>query len=243
MLAGDPVNAAEWKARATANARAGHLDTAVREFGEALEAWDERDGTELRSACLQNRGVCHQKLERLDAAERDFSAAVEIDPGSAAPYVNRGGVLYLLGQTAAALADFQRYLELDPEDLLGMHDAVRTHIALCAGAPAAADDSDLAGGGAASADDTDEEASLLEGGAAAGPRGGQRLPPQRRTAPPRRQETGPPRPPGLNRSASSELVRVSSEVSTRVYKPVAVCGVLAVAFIVTLLLYSIVLAV
>ena len=59
----------------------------------------------------------------------------------------------------------------------------------------------------------------------------------------RRQETGPPRPPGLNRSASSELVRVSSEVSTRVYKPAAVCGLLAVAFIVTLLLYSIVLAV
>ena len=232
------------KERATAHARAGKLQLAVREFGEALEQWTADDGDALRSACLQNRGLCYQQMEQLESAERDFSAAVEIDPTSPAPYVNRGGVLYLLGRTSTALADFQRYLDLDPEDSLGMHQAVRAHITLCA------PPDDIAGG---------EETPLLVDEPEPNPaptaplRRGRSIP-QRSTGPTeewlngtniprpqrweRRRTSEGPRAALVQPAGTSDLVRVSSAVSQQWYKQAAVCGVLAVAAIVALLLYA-----
>ena len=238
--------ATDLKERATAHARAGKLQLAVREFGEALEQWTADDGDALRSVCLQNRGLCYQQMEQLESAERDFSAAMEIDPTSPAPYVNRGGVLYLLGRTTAALADFQRYLDLDPEDSLGMHHAVRTHVTLCA------PPDDIAGG---------EETPLLRGEPEPNPAS---TPPLRRGRSIPQSSTGPteewlnstniPRPQRWERrrapegpraqlvppAGTSDLVRVSSKVSQRWYKQALLCGVLAVAAIVALLLYAIV---
>ena len=113
------------------NPQCGKLELAVREFDQALEQWTRDDGDSLRFACLQNRGLCYEKMEELEDAERDFSAALEIDPNNPATYASRGGVLHLMGQKKAALVDFRRYLDLDPEDSLGKHRYARSHIELC----------------------------------------------------------------------------------------------------------------
>ena len=226
----------------------------MREFTDALERWSTEDGDDLRSACLQNRGLCYQRMEQLEAAARDFSAAVEIAPTSAAPYVNRGGVLYLLGQTSGALADFKRYLALDPDDRLGMHETVRAHITLCA------PPDDIPGGGETSEDETGaapEQASLLQSASdndtdspslrrgrhipqyTAGPiddwLNGANIPKPKRWE--RRRTHGPQAP---SAGTSSDLARVSSEVSDRWYKQAAACGALAVAAIVAILAFSLV---
>lgn len=246
--------AARLKERATAHGRAGKLQLAVREFTDALERWSAEDGDDLRSVCLQNRGLCYQQMEQLEAAARDFSAAVEIAPTSAAPYVNRGGVLYLLGQTSGALADFKRYLELDPDDRLGMHETVRAHITMGCAPP-----DDIAGGGETSEDETlatAEQASLLHSPDhdtdSPSLRRGRHIP-QYTTGPiddwlnganipkPQRWEwrrTHGPQAPSAG--TSSDLARVSSEVSDRWYKQAAACGALAMTVIVAILTFSLV---
>lgn len=242
---------AELKEQATVNARAGHLQQAVREFGEALNQWTVDDGNDVRSACLQNRGLCYQKMEQLEDAKADFSAAVEIDPSSPAPYVNRGGVLFLLGQSSAALADYQRYLDLDPEDELGMHEAVLAHITLCA------PPDDYAGQEQAFEEETSadlENASLLgsDGEANTGSqslRRGRSIP-QRTIGPtdawlngtnipkPRRWERRQTEGPRPQPTRSFDIVRTTSEVSRHWHKQAAVCGALAAVAIAALVIFS-----
>ena len=94
--------AARLKEEALALARDGQLREAVGGFTRALEAWRPEDGSELRCACLQNRGICHQQLDQLSDALEDFTQAVAVEPENPAPYVNRGGVLFLLSDKAAA---------------------------------------------------------------------------------------------------------------------------------------------
>lgn len=160
----------ERKDVATDHARAGRLDQAVDEFAEALQLWDASDGDALRSACLQNRGICCQKLERLDEAEKDFSEAAALQLDEPAPYVNRGGVLFTKGAYRRALADFQKYLELDPDNALQMEETVRQHIKLCSQAVATAPDDFTGSSDLSDTDDDDVGAGLL--GGSAGGRGG-----------------------------------------------------------------------
>jgi tetratricopeptide (TPR) repeat protein len=145
----------ERKDVATVHARAGRLDAAVTDFSEALRLWVTSDGTALRSACLQNRGICCQKLQRLDDADRDFTEAVALQPDEPAPYVNRGGVRYLQKRYVQALVDFERYLQLDPDNALQMRDTVGQHIQLCSQPGPAPDDFSGEGQSASDTDDDD----------------------------------------------------------------------------------------
>lgn len=196
------------------NPQCGKLELAVHEFDQALEKWTAEDGGALRFACLQNRGLCCQNLGQVEDAARDFSAAVEIEPANPTAYVNRGGALYLLRQTNAALADFQRYLDLDPKNTLGMHRTARSHILLCRASPNSGEETPLLG--------SNPLEPALE------------PPPQRRG---RSRQTEGPR---VALVGSSELVRVSSEVSERWYKQAALCGVLAVTTIAALVTFAVV---
>lgn len=49
-----------------------------------------------------------------DGAIADYSAAIEQDPGNAALYVTRAGAYDLSGDSAAALEDYKKAVELDP---------------------------------------------------------------------------------------------------------------------------------
>lgn len=53
--------------------------------------------------------------ENLDAAEADFSRALQIEPGMTQAWVDRGYVLHLKGDYAGVLRDTGRALELDPK--------------------------------------------------------------------------------------------------------------------------------
>ncbi len=198
------------------NPHCAKLELAIVEFDQALEQWTVDDGDDLRFDCLQNRGLCYEKLGELEDAERDFSAALEIDPTNPATYVNRGGLMRLLGQRKAALADLRRYLELDPEDSLGMHRYARSNMELCT--------CKLGPLGAA------EESPLLDSEVS-------EPPPLREGRSDRSWADGPR---VALMQGSSDLVRVSSEVSTLWYKQAAVCGVLAVATIMALVIFALV---
>jgi tetratricopeptide (TPR) repeat protein len=201
------------------NPQCGKLELAVCEFDQALDQWTADDGDALRFACLQNRGLCYEKMEALEDAERDLSAALEIESNSPAVYASRGGVLHSLGRKKAALTDFRRYLELDPEDSLGLHRFARSHIELCG--------LDVPLGVAEASPLLDSEASepTLQ-------------PPRPRRGRSERSRADGPRVALMQ--GGSELIRVSSEVSTRWYKQAALCGMVAVATIAALVTFALV---
>jgi tetratricopeptide (TPR) repeat protein len=70
--------------------------------------WNPRTAVEL---C--DRGATFVKARLHERANRDFTAALELDPHYAPAYSERGWVRYLLGDLDAALADCDRALVLD----------------------------------------------------------------------------------------------------------------------------------
>jgi tetratricopeptide (TPR) repeat protein len=63
-----------------------------------------------------NRGLAFKLLGKLNAAQRDYSKAIDLDPTFAAAYANRGNVRIICNNVNGAMADFQRALALDPND-------------------------------------------------------------------------------------------------------------------------------
>ena len=63
-----------------------------------------------------NRGLAFKVLGKLDAAQRDYSKAIELDPSFAAAYANRGNVRIIRNDVKGAMADFRKALALDPND-------------------------------------------------------------------------------------------------------------------------------
>jgi tetratricopeptide (TPR) repeat protein len=75
----------------------------------------------------------------LEGARDDFSAALEINPGSLIALVNRGSLRYLLGDTAGALADLTAAIRLDPACDLAHFDRGVIHLELADFGPAERD--------------------------------------------------------------------------------------------------------
>lgn len=67
-------------------------------------------------AALMVRGMARAARERWEAAEGDFTRAIEIDAGRVGAYQQRGIARFMQGKAAEAVADFDRYLELRPEE-------------------------------------------------------------------------------------------------------------------------------
>ncbi len=63
-----------------------------------------------------NRGLAFKLIGKFNAARRDYSKAIELDPTFAPAYANRGNVLILLNDIEGALADYRKALALDPGD-------------------------------------------------------------------------------------------------------------------------------
>lgn len=61
-------------------------------------------------------GYVHKHDGELQAADQDFSEALERDPSVVTAHVNRGYVLHDLHQPAAAAADFEAALKSEPDD-------------------------------------------------------------------------------------------------------------------------------
>lgn len=92
--AAEARNVREHVRRTAPYVRAGIPDSAVARFQTALAAYDDA---------------------RLTEAEADLSVVVDAAPLWASPYYNRGIVRAALGRRDSSLADFQRFLELEPD--------------------------------------------------------------------------------------------------------------------------------
>ncbi|MCA9316304.1 MAG: tetratricopeptide repeat protein [Planctomycetes bacterium] len=103
-----PGSAAPWMGLGLCYGRLGHLDRAVKAFGEALE----RDPDLEEAHC--NLAHCHALREDLARAELHAARALELDP--TCPHVHRHLALaYLIaGRTDEALAAWLRVRALEP---------------------------------------------------------------------------------------------------------------------------------
>ena len=68
---------------------------------------------------VRNRGDLHFSCERYNEAWDDYNAAVELDGTTAENFLKRGNASFRKGDYAAAIADYDRALELKP----GLEDA------------------------------------------------------------------------------------------------------------------------
>ena len=67
------------------------------------------------SKALNNIGLSLAKLEKYNDALAYFNKAIEVDPGSASAYGNRGTLYYQTGNKQKACADWQRSAKLGNE--------------------------------------------------------------------------------------------------------------------------------
>jgi tetratricopeptide (TPR) repeat protein len=68
-----------------------------------------------RAKALRIRGIAEYKQGRLDAAIKDFSAVIALEPKNVAVYVNRAGAYKRKGDYAQALADYNSAAGLAPQ--------------------------------------------------------------------------------------------------------------------------------
>ncbi|MDP1737047.1 MAG: tetratricopeptide repeat protein [Caulobacter sp.] len=69
-----------------------------------------------RAATLVNRGVIQLRRKKYEAANRDFDAAIRLQPGMGEAYVNRGAALLAQRRWAEGKADIDRGLELGSDE-------------------------------------------------------------------------------------------------------------------------------
>jgi tetratricopeptide (TPR) repeat protein len=67
------------------------------------------------------KGVAALKAHRYDEAIEAFTLTIEVIPHDYQAYGKRGAARYLKGDHAAAIADYQKALSINPDDALAMH--------------------------------------------------------------------------------------------------------------------------
>ncbi len=88
---------------------AGEMDRAQRAFDAALRI-------SLSPAWINFLGLIHASRGDADAAVREYTRALELEPRFAAAHVNRGSTLYRKRELAGANADYTKALEQDPRE-------------------------------------------------------------------------------------------------------------------------------
>ncbi|WP_293901232.1 caspase family protein [Phenylobacterium sp.] len=103
-----PRTAADWRLAAMADRRAGALDKAVADYGQALQV--NPGDTES----LYARGVLHVERSEWDPAIADFDAVLKLRPKNSGAYNNRGRARDGKGDVAGAIADATEAIRLAP---------------------------------------------------------------------------------------------------------------------------------
>ena len=75
-----------------------------------------KDDDDLRAEALLQRGVLQEFAGDKDAAVKDYSEVIKLDPSSAVAYFNRGNVYDQMGEHDRAIADYTEAIKIDPTD-------------------------------------------------------------------------------------------------------------------------------
>lgn len=102
----------------------GHYEDALKEYDQAITAWRKASVDDLPAEraqepehvfALRGRAASLMMLERYPEALDAYDHAIELVPGFAATYANRGILHDRIGNYPQALADYQRSLSMEPE--------------------------------------------------------------------------------------------------------------------------------
>ncbi len=85
-------------------------------FGEAIEAYQKALQLDAKNVDVRvDLGTCYRNIGKPDEAVKEYRKALEINPGHLNGHKNLGVVLaYDLRDRAAAIKEFEKYLELAP---------------------------------------------------------------------------------------------------------------------------------
>lgn len=119
--AGDFNNAVRLDpAHAGAHRNRGHVSILRGEYRKAIDAFTvaiEQGGPDSRTLC--DRGSCYLQIRDWARGLKDLNDATAIDPGFAKPFRRRGGALFEQRRYQEALQNFNRSVELAPDDPMG----------------------------------------------------------------------------------------------------------------------------
>jgi tetratricopeptide (TPR) repeat protein len=110
-----PGRAHAYVMRANIDNNAGRPEDALRLYDAALAI--DRDYT----VGLYDRGLCYERLGRLEESLDDFGRAIEL--GMSEALTNRGGVYRKLGLSAEALRDFEAAIAQNPRNAIALSNA------------------------------------------------------------------------------------------------------------------------
>jgi tetratricopeptide (TPR) repeat protein len=96
--------------RGYAHAENGDTDSAIADYGQAIELDPENPDT------YNERGDAWYDKGELDRAIADYGEAIRLNPEDATGYDNRGVAYNDKGDYDSAIADFGRAIDLDPDD-------------------------------------------------------------------------------------------------------------------------------
>ena len=99
-------HAQEWSANGYRQLKMGQHQQAVQEFTRAI-------GADPSSAAYTGRALAYTCLGDLEKAVADYDRAIELEPGQAEAYHDRGTLHERLGDYQRALNDYDRAVELD----------------------------------------------------------------------------------------------------------------------------------
>jgi tetratricopeptide (TPR) repeat protein len=98
-----------YRARAEACIHAGEYDQAITDYSEVIRLAAD-------AAAFSDRSLAHIAKREFEKAIADATEAIRRDAGFAKAYFNRGSALGEEGRYDLAIADFQKAIELDPND-------------------------------------------------------------------------------------------------------------------------------
>jgi len=125
-LAAMPNNASAWNNLGNVQLLAGRGDDAADAYDQAVI---HGDGLEAVRA-LNNLGVLHRKLGRLDRSELALRDAVERDPACADAWYNLSNTLIKQGQVHEGLVAHSKAVALWPEDVQSRQEVIRALLLL-----------------------------------------------------------------------------------------------------------------
>jgi tetratricopeptide (TPR) repeat protein len=92
---------------------AGALQARITACGRVIK---DTDDDEMRGEALIQRGVLFEQSDNKEAAIKDYTDAIKLDPSSAVAFFNRGNAYDQLGDYDRAIADYTEAIKLDPND-------------------------------------------------------------------------------------------------------------------------------